>query len=202
MSPGERFASLRRTLAPATRQALYSPALLARSGDAAEAYLVDRYEAGDGDELGRMQFTDVTTYLPDDLLVKADRMTMAHSLEGRSPLLDHELLELCARIPATFKVGAGGSKIIFRLAMRDLFPAGFLDRPKMGFSVPLAQWLRGHCLAQSRSALTGRRLVEPGWFDPKAVGRMLDEHAAGRKDWSALIWNMLALGEWANAYLP
>jgi len=201
MSPGARFASLRQVLGPDEKRRLYSPSFLARAGGVADTYLSRRYEAACGDELARMQYTDTTTYLPDDLLVKVDRMTMAHSLEGRAPLLDHELMELCARIPSGLKIGQTGTKIIFRQAMEDLFPPKFLDRPKMGFSVPLAQWLRGGLREECLRTIGGDAFAEYGWFARRAVREMLAEHRAGRRDWSALIWNMLVLAEWAKVYL-
>ncbi len=201
MSPAERFASLRRALDPDIKRKLYSPALLGASGSAADAYLVDQYEAAAGDDLARMLYTDTVTYLPEDLLVKVDRMTMAHSLEGRSPLLDHELVEFCAGIPSALKIGRRGTKILLREAMADLFPRGFLDRPKMGFSVPVAEWARGQLRDRCYRTICGEVLMDRHWFDERAVRSMLDQHVAGKEDWSVHIWNMLMLGEWAQIFL-
>jgi asparagine synthase (glutamine-hydrolysing) len=200
MSPGERFASLRQFLDPALKQRLYSKSLLVGCQAVAEQFLVERYEALGGSELARMQYTDIMTYLPEDLLVKVDRMTMAHSVEARSPLLDHELLEFCARIPSEMKVGAGGMKMIFREAMRDLFPPGFLDRRKMGFSIPVADWLREELREECYRRLCSGTLMEQGWFNSQAVRAMLDEHSTGDRDWSAQIWNLLMLAEWMETF--
>jgi asparagine synthase (glutamine-hydrolysing) len=200
MSAGERFASLRQFLDPEVKRQLYSKTLLAALGASAERYLVEHYAIADSCELARMQYTDIMTYLPEDLLVKVDRMTMAHSLEGRSPLLDHELLEFCARIPSEMKIGVNGAKVIFREAMRDLFPPGFLDRPKMGFSIPAAEWLRRELREECYRKVCGGTLMNQGWFDVRAVSAMLDEHVTGARDWSAQIWNLLMLAEWTEIF--
>ena len=200
MSPAHRFASLRRVLDRGVKPMLYSDSGLAACGQAAEEYLVGHYEAVCGDGLTRMQYTDMMTYLPEDLLVKVDRMTMAHSLEARSPLLDHELIEFCARIPASLKISRRGGKVIFRDAMAGLFPDKFFDRPKMGFSIPLAEWLRGPLRRECEEMGRSNTLVACG-LDPRAIRSVLTDHMAGRKDWSTLIWNLVALGKWAGLYL-
>ena len=200
MSPAHRFASLRRVLDRGLRQELYSDRLLRMCGDAAEQYLVTCHDTYRGDELARMQYTDMMTYLPEDLLVKVDRMTMAHSLEARSPLLDHELIEFCARIPSALKIGRRGGKLIFRDAMANQFPVGFLNRRKMGFSIPLAQWLRGPLRQECESLVCGDALAAC-WLNPGAVREVLDDHMAGTKDWGVLIWNLLVLSKWAEIYL-
>jgi asparagine synthase (glutamine-hydrolysing) len=201
MRGSERFTNLRRFLDRPFKQRLYSPALLQAAGLAAERFLTDRYEAAPGDTLSRMQHTDVLTYLPEDLLVKVDRMTMAHSLEGRSPLLDHELLEAAAAVPARLKISRGMTKIILREAVRDLFPDGFLDRPKMGFTPPTAGWLRRD-LREDCDRLIGGTLAESGWFQPAALREMLGQHMSKQHDWSTQLWNLLMLGQWAELYLP
>jgi asparagine synthase (glutamine-hydrolysing) len=202
MSRGERFASLRQFLDPALKERLYAPALVRDVGVAtAERYLADRYDGASGDALARMQHTDLATYLPEDLLVKVDRMTMAHSLEGRSPLLDHELLECSMAIPSNLKVRGGMTKIIFREAIRDLFPDGFLDRPKMGFSAPIAEWLRGELRPECDRMLRHGPLVESGWLRPQAVRELVAEHMSGARDRSDQLWNLLMLDQWAGIYL-
>jgi asparagine synthase (glutamine-hydrolysing) len=198
MTPAERFASLRSFLEEEAKRTLYAPALLAARGVAACRYLIDPYEAGRGDRLARQLRTDLMTYLPEDLLVKVDRMTMAHSLEARPPLLDHELVEFCARIPATLKLGAGGAKLIFRDAIRELFPPGFLERPKMGFSIPVASWLRHELRDTVARRLVQGPLAERGWFERRALQRVVDEHMRGTRNWSAQLWNLLMLAEWAG----
>ena len=196
MEPGGRFASLRRVLDADGRQRLYGRELLEAAGSAAERYLSDQYAAACGEGLWRYQHTDITTYLAEDLLVKVDRMTMDHSVEGRSPLLDHELVELCARIPERFQSDGRGGKALLREAMGPMFPAGFFDRRKMGFSVPLARWLRNELREESYRMLSTGGLARRGWIRVDAARLLMDEHCAGLRDWSVQIWNLLVLGEW------
>jgi asparagine synthase (glutamine-hydrolysing) len=197
MEPAERFASLRRFLEPEERRRLYSPAFLAGRGGEADAYLSRAYAGnGDADAVARMLRVDIETYLPEDLLVKVDRMTMAHSLEGRSPLLDHELVEFCARIPSHFKTAGGGSKLLMRDAVRELFPSGFLDRPKMGFSIPVAEWLRSDLAGELAQRVAAGPLVESGWFSPVGLRAVIEEHQSRRRDRSATLWNLLMLAQW------
>jgi asparagine synthase (glutamine-hydrolysing) len=198
MSSAERFASLRSFVDDDTRQGLYAPSLLRARGANAGRYLVDPYEAATGEELARQQCTDLQTYLPEDLLVKVDRMTMAHSVEGRPPWLDHELVEFCVRIPAREKIRGAGTKLIFRDAIREFFPPGFLERPKMGFSIPVADWLRHELHGEVSRRVVQGPLVERGWFQASGLRRMFDEHAHGVRDWSAQLWNLLMLAEWAG----
>lgn len=196
MQPGRRFASIRRVLDGDARERLYGQELLEAADGAGERYLSDHYEAACGEGLWRYQHTDITTYLAEDLLVKVDRMTMAHSVEGRSPLLDHELVELCARIPERFQRDGRGGKALLRGAMGPMFPEGFFDRRKMGFSVPLARWLRNELREECYRKLSAGRLARTGWIRPDAARSLLDEHCAGVRDWSAEIWNLLVLSEW------
>src|SRR5262249_11766872 len=141
----------------------------------------------------RAQYTDLVTYLPEDLLVKVDRMTMAHGLEGRSPLLDDDLVEFCVRIPSAMKLERGVSKAVFREAIAGLVPPAVLDRPKMGFTMPVARWLRGELRDVCQRKVCDGALMDTGWFDPPAVRRLVDEHMQGRVDWRWRIWNLLML---------
>ena len=198
MSPAARYASLRVFQTPAMRHRLYAPELANHCGSAAIQYLIDAYEQADGEPLARMQYTDILTYLPEDLLVKVDRMSMAHSLEARSPLLDHELLEFSVRIPSAMKVNWRRGKLILCDAMRDRFPSGFLERPKMGFSIPIANWLRTTLKQECERRLTSGFIADVGWFDKHAVRVLLEEHCTGVHDWSAQLWNLLMLAIWAE----
>jgi asparagine synthase (glutamine-hydrolysing) len=199
MAPGERFANLRQTIDVQTKARLYSPQLLDACRGMAQAYLADRYDAVDADPLCRMQHTDIVTYLSEDVLVKVDRMTMAHSLEARSPLLDHQLAELAAGIPSALSVDTGGGKAMLKRAMVDLLPAGWGARPKTGFSVPLANWLRGDLGAYASEVINGSAFIAE-WLRPRAVQDLLREHAAGRHDRALPIWNLLMLAEWARIF--
>jgi asparagine synthase (glutamine-hydrolysing) len=203
LSPAARFASLRSFLDPGLKASLYADSLLTARADALEStYLADSYSRTEGDSLWRLQETDILTYLPEDLLVKVDRMMMAHSVEGRSPLLDHELIEFSARVPAHLRMYRGSGKRLLRQAMRPLFPAGFLDRAKMGFSIPLAEWLRGDLGSVSYRKICEGALARTGWLRPESVKTILHEHAVGGYDWSSQIWNLLILAEWCESCLP
>lgn len=200
MTPAKRFRSLRRFLDEELKQRLYSPRFLKSCGSAADEYLVRPYESGTGDSLSRMQYTDLMTYLPEDLLVKVDRMTMAHSVEGRSPLLDHEFVEFCVRLPSAVKIAGPGPKAILREAVRDLLPAQVLNRPKMGFSVPAAAWLRTELKERCYRKLCGGALMDHGWFEASTVRTILDEHMTEARDWNVQLWNLLMLAEWAEMF--
>jgi len=191
-----RFAALRRTLEEPLRSRLYAPAFAARLDGAALAYLEQAYRGANGDDLLQaMAITDVTTYLPEDLLVKIDRMTMAHALEARSPFLDTEVVELGLALPAPFKRDATGGKRILKQIYGPLFPPGFLNRPKMGFSVPLNEWLRDELRPLLEERLFAGTFADAGIVDPRAIRRLLCEHQGGRSHGPTL-WNLLILAEW------
>ena len=202
MTPANRFASLRMLIDPETRRGLYGPALLDHQALPADGYLTQYYEDAPGDALACLQRLDIRTYLPEDLLVKVDRMTMAHGLEARSPLLDHELLELATALPAHLKVRDGTTKWVLRAAMADLLPAETFTRPKMGFSVPIGEWLRGPLREECESQLLDPSFSDRGWLKPHAVRALLIEHQAGRTDHGAALWVLLMLAQWARVFLP
>jgi asparagine synthase (glutamine-hydrolysing) len=128
-----------------------------------------------------------------------DRMTMAHSLEARSPFLDHELVELAASIPPALTVDATGGKVTLKRAVRDLLPPSVLQRPKMGFSVPLEEWLSGKLRSYASQVMAESSVIRE-WLRPRTVQGLLDEHAAGRRDLAPSIWNLLMLAEWSKIY--
>jgi asparagine synthase (glutamine-hydrolysing) len=151
--------------------------------------------------LDRLLYLDSKTYLPGDILVKVDRMTMAASLEARVPLLDHKLVEfVCRRVPASLKFGGGETKAIFKRAVRGLVPDELLDRPKQGFGVPIEQWINRELRARMRETLLERRTRERGYFEPSYVELLLDEHARGRRDHSARLWALFVLELWHRSY--
>jgi asparagine synthase (glutamine-hydrolysing) len=145
--------------------------------------------------------TDVATYLPDDLLVKMDIATMAHGLEARPPLLDHDVMELAAALPARLKLRGGEKKYLLRRAMRPFLPAEILERRKTGFAVPLPQWFRGPLRDLAYDVLLGRAATSRGLFEPREVQRMLDEHMAGRARWDQQLWALLMLEGWFDRFI-
>jgi asparagine synthase (glutamine-hydrolysing) len=152
--------------------------------------------------MNRMLYVDAKVWLPDDLLNKADRMTMANGLELRVPFLDHKLVEFAAALPDASKLEGGNGKGILRSAMRGVLPEAILKRPKKGFPVPLSSWLRGPMrrfardnLLQANSACAG------GYVDRQAVSRTVEEHETGRADRSQEIWTLLVLEFWHRQFI-
>lgn len=144
-----------------------------------------------------MLWLDLMTYLPDDILVKVDRMSMAHSLEVRSPLLDHRLIEYLAGLPLSYKVGAaGGTKKLLRHVAERYVPRDILRRPKHGFAIPLDRWFRGELREWLLDVLGSQSFRERGLFRPAGVQRLLDEHISGRRDRSQQLWALLVLEVW------
>jgi asparagine synthase (glutamine-hydrolysing) len=146
--------------------------------------------------LDRMLDVDVGGYLPDDLLTKIDIATMAYSLEARSPLLDHELMELAASLPAELKATGGSRKRILRAAVRGWVPDEVLNAPKQGFEVPVAQWFRGELHDYVHEVLLDRASVSRGWCRPEWVQGLLSDHCSGRADHGRGIWALLMLELW------
>ena len=170
------------------------------SGPASEAIAQPWREASGGDRLDVLLEVDLRTYLPGDLLTKIDIATMAHALEARSPFLDTAMIELAAAIPAELKLRGMEKKKILRDALRAWLPASILDRPKQGFSIPLAEWLRGDLREYSREVLLDPASLSRERFRPEVVGELLDAHRDGR-DHSQRIWALLMLELWRDEIL-
>jgi asparagine synthase (glutamine-hydrolysing) len=145
--------------------------------------------------LRRMLYVDARVWLPDDLLVKADKMTMAHALELRVPFLDHQLMEHAWSLPDTLKIAGGVGKALLRKAARGRVPQAILERPKQGFATPTATWLRGGLRGLLEDMLTDTRSLMRERFDLKLVRRLVDGHQAGA-DRSAELWSLLVLELW------
>jgi asparagine synthase (glutamine-hydrolysing) len=143
------------------------------------------------DPLARVQYIDLKTYLVGDILTKVDRASMANSLEVRVPLLDHELVEWAAGLPRDLKLRNGECKYVFKKAVARHVPADVVYRPKMGFAVPLARWFREDLRAHVRTRLLQGALGTTGSFDMATIGRLIDQHQAGLRDHSAVLWSLL-----------
>lgn len=163
----------------------------------AEGLLVEAYERGSGSKLDRTLYADLHTYLPGDLLVKADRMTMAASLEGRSPFLDHELVAWTARLPDSLKVRRGTGKYLLKKAFAKQLPKNVREHRKQGFGIPLASWFRGPLASWSREQLLGSGSPLKQWFDGQALERLLTEHEQGLTDHGKRLYALSMLGVWA-----
>ncbi|KZC18567.1 MULTISPECIES: XrtA/PEP-CTERM system amidotransferase [Rhodanobacter] len=139
------------------------------------------------------QYLDFKTWLPGDILTKVDRASMAHSLEVRVPLLDHRLVEWASSLPPGLKLRGGTAKYILKKTLEPDLPNDVLYRSKMGFRVPVAAWLRGPLARRARDALLAGAVAECGYFEPAVLDRLLQQHAAGRRDHSATLWSLLML---------
>jgi asparagine synthase (glutamine-hydrolysing) len=173
----------------------------AGDGDALEVLLAAYRESDAPDFADATLGVDVALYLPDDLLVKVDVASMAHSLEARSPFLDHEFMEFAAAIPSSLKVRGRVTKYILKRALHGLLPEPILERPKMGFGVPIERWLRRELRELAWDILLSPRCLGRGYFRREAVERLLDEHTRGRANWHYLLWTLLMLELWHKTYL-
>lgn len=177
----------------AMRQRLFSPALKAQLGgyDALQVFQRHAAKADTEDPLALIQYLDIKTYLVGDINTKVDRASMAHSLEVREPLMDHELLEWLATLPSDLKIRGQEGKYLFKKAMEPRLPDDVLYRPKMGFAVPLARWFRGPLRQRVRDAVLGPRLAATGWFNQDYLRHLLDAHQSGAQDYSASLWSLM-----------
>jgi asparagine synthase (glutamine-hydrolysing) len=195
LPPLEAHHGWKEIFAPDLRQQL----LRERSGGDPLELLRRRWvETAAAEPLARLQDLDVGVYLVDDLLVKADRMSMAHSLEIRVPFLDRAVAELAFALPTALKVRGFAKKRLLRRAVAPLVPRRIVHGPKRGFSIPAAAWLRGPLLPFAREVLSSRRLAAQGVLDGGVVSRVLEAHASGQQDLSRQLWGLMCLTLWID----
>ena len=164
--------------------------------------LLEGYRVSDApDAIDAALDVDVNSYLPDCLLVKVDIASMAHGLEARSPMIDHEFMEFAASLPSTMKVRGAVTKYILKRAAAPFLPADNIHRAKRGFSIPLAPWFRNEFGDLAADVLLDGRLAQRGYFKMDVVRRLLDEHRRGLNMWQKQLWNLLMLEYWHRMFI-
>lgn len=201
--PACRHAQWPRSFALDNRLELYTEEhRAALVGSDPEAFFVDAFARTDAQNCTDAALNaDVNLYLANDLLVKMDRATMAHALEARSPFLDHKLMEFVASLPTEFKLQGVEKKRLLKATLRGQLPDIVLDRPKMGFSVPLAHWFRHELHDMAYDLLLSNRSLSRGYFNTTVIHKMLNQHCRGDEDHSDHLWNLLVLELWHQTFI-
>ena len=188
---------------PAQRAALYTPEMAAQVGELETggylANVLDNLAVPDLAE--RFAALDVSSYLPEDLLVKMDMATMAHALEARSPLLDTAVMEWAATLSPELKLKGGVHKRVLKELARELLPAEVVDRPKMGFGLPVGRWFKGPLKGWLKYWLLDGPLTAEGWMQKAALARLWEEHLSGRADHTHRLWALIFLAQWMELVL-
>jgi asparagine synthase (glutamine-hydrolysing) len=172
------------------------------NGHRPEACVCEAFDAAPrGDALAGMLAADTAMLLPDDFLTKVDRASMAHGLEVRPPLVDHELLELAARVPSRFKVRGGETKWIFKRTCEARLPRDAVWRAKHGFEIPVDAWLRGPLREMFEASVLAPRAKVAGLVEPRVVERLYRAHLAKSGRHGGVLWAVLALARWAEKWM-
>jgi asparagine synthase (glutamine-hydrolysing) len=202
--PGERVHKVARVLAADDADAMYFELVshwsnVVIGGTEHESPLTDRDSWPPlEDPIERMMYFDQLSYLPDDILTKVDRASMAASLEVREPLLDHRLVEFAWTLPLSMKVRGAKGKRVLRRVLDRYVPRPLIDRPKMGFGMPLEAWLRGRLRDWAESLLDESAMRAQGLLDPKPIREKWEEHVAGKGEWKHHLWAVLMLQAWLS----
>ena len=195
-APDERYVGLMTIIGDADRRRL----LFGANSSSAD-YLLGVLRNG-GALTDRMLRADLLTYLPEDLLVKMDRATMANSLEARAPLLDHRVVEFAARLPVDRKISGRTSKVLLRAIAKQLLPPDLIDRPKMGFAVPIGSWFKGDLGDRFQDLVLGADAMSRDHMDPAVARDLLHRHRAGVGGQEHRLWLLLMFELWARRWLP
>lgn len=199
LAPLERHLVFKQIFSAEQRAQLFLPGL--NGGRPPLDFLRAQYDTSEGaEELARFMHVDLGIYLVEDMLVKTDRASMAHSLEARVPILDTVVAELALSLPSRLKVRGFSKKRLVRRAMEPLLPSAVLQGPKKGFAIPIAAWLRGELEPFAREALSPEVFRRQGFFRPDAGTALLDAHLARRDDYSRQLWALLMFSLWFDRY--
>jgi asparagine synthase (glutamine-hydrolysing) len=207
--PGDKAHKLAAILDRAGLDAIYRrlvsqweyPEEIAGAGQEPSGPLWDQTVVRDfADPIARMQYLDMVTYLPDDILTKVDRATMAVGLEGRVPLLDHRVVQFAWGLPLGFKVRDGRGKWLLRQVLQRFVPERLVERPKMGFGVPIGVWLRGPLREWAENLLAPARLKADGLLRPEPIRQAWHEHLGGTRNWQYPLWTVLMLQAWRERW--
>lgn len=203
--PGDKVHKFSRLLGVPSREAVYQqlvsqwyqPTTLVLDSRVQQTILTDRSQwASLSDFTMQMMYLDLVTYLLDDILVKVDRAAMSVSLETRVPFLDHRIVEFAWRLPMTLKVRDGKTKWLLRQVLYRHVPKELIERPKMGFGIPLDRWLRGPLMEWAEVLLDEKRLRNEGFFNPTLVRNKWHEHKSGAQNWAPHLWSILMFQAW------
>ena len=204
-TPGDKLHKLAEILAADSPEQVYlnlvsqwkTPAAVALGSREPQTLLIDPAQRSALPEfIQRMMLLDAVSYLPDDILTKVDRAAMAVSLETRTPFLDHRVAEFAWHLPLAMKINHGVGKWPLRQVLYRYVPQNLIERPKMGFAVPVGAWLRGPLINWAEDLLDEARLREEGYFDPAPIRRKWQEHLSGKRNWQDCLWNVLMFQEW------
>ncbi len=198
LPPLDRHHGWKEIFSASQRGELLAPEWRQSPGDPLDPWRARFAETEGAPLLARLQDVDLGIYLADDLLVKTDRMSMAHSLEARVPYLDPVVSDLALALPTSLKVRGPSKKRLLRRAAAELIPRGIIHARKRGFSIPAAAWLRGELEPLARELLGPERTRTQGYFEPEFVTRLLDEHVARRSDHSRQLWGLMSFSLWAD----
>jgi asparagine synthase (glutamine-hydrolysing) len=204
LSPAQAHLWWRIVLTEAQKRSLYTPKVLERfAPEVSERHFVEAFGRSPAkDVLNRLMHIDSGVFLPDDLMIKNDRMSMAHSLEARVPFTDHELVEFMSTVPPGLKLRGLRKKHVMRRAMEGILPAEIIDKKKVGLEMPYSRWLK-HELHDLLIRYCGpKRVAETGLFRPEAVAALIQEHVSERRDHGRALWGLLNFMMWVELYNP
>jgi asparagine synthase (glutamine-hydrolysing) len=189
-------------LAESFKTSFYTEEFLGKKGNYVDTTFHDHFKQAEGkDALSKLLYVDAKTWLADDLLLKADKMSMAASVELRVPFLDHVLMEFAASLPSDFKINKEQGKYILKKSMEDLLPHEIIYRKKMGFPIPVSQWFGKELNDQARDILLSKRSVQRGYIKPTYIKKILDQQKENKGDHGRRIFSLLNLEMWHRMYI-